>query len=89
MRRTLLIRDLGIPQARRERSRSVFYTVDGYGMRAHLPAINAAIGRAQLARFPVIEARRKALWSVYQDALDGIAGLAVVDVDVGRCRSTA
>jgi dTDP-4-amino-4,6-dideoxygalactose transaminase len=50
-------------------------------MRAHLPAMNAAIGRAQLARFDVVEARRKKLWMAYRDAIGKVSGVTIVDVD--------
>jgi dTDP-4-amino-4,6-dideoxygalactose transaminase len=75
------IRDLGIIQPRSQRTQSTSYTVDRPGLRAHLPAINAAIGRAQLAGFPAVEARRKHLWRAYHQALDGASGITLVDVD--------
>jgi dTDP-4-amino-4,6-dideoxygalactose transaminase len=78
------IRDLGIIQSRTERAQAIGYAVEGFGLRAHLPATNAAIGRAQLARFPVVSGRRKELWSAYQAELDGIDGVSVIDVDIAR-----
>ena len=78
------IRDLGIVQSRTERAQAIGYAVEGFGLRAHLPAINAAIGRAQLARFPVVAERRKELWSAYRAGLDGIGGVSVIDVDIAR-----
>ena len=75
------LRSLGLTRTRAQRDRAGGYTVAGYGMRAHLPAINAAIGRIQLARFPSVEARRKHLWRAYRQALDGISGITLTDVD--------
>jgi dTDP-4-amino-4,6-dideoxygalactose transaminase len=56
------IRDLGIAQSRDQRSAAVDYTVETFGLRAHLPAVNAAIGRAQLACFAETAQRRQQLW---------------------------
>jgi len=78
------IRDLGIVQSRTERTQATGYEVQGFGLRAHLPALNAVIGRAQLARFPVIAVRRQELWSAYQAALSGAEGVSIVDVDIAR-----
>jgi dTDP-4-amino-4,6-dideoxygalactose transaminase len=78
------IRDLGIAASRTERAQASGYAVEGFGLRGHLPAINAAIGRAQLVRFPVVAGRRKELWSAYQAELDGIDGVSVIDVDIAR-----
>jgi perosamine synthetase len=75
------LRSLGLTQTRAQRDQAVSYTVAGYGMRAHLPAINAAIGRVQLARFPAVEARRRHLWNAYRQALDGTSGITLTDVD--------
>jgi dTDP-4-amino-4,6-dideoxygalactose transaminase len=78
------IRDLGIVQSRTERTQATGYEVQGPGLRAHLPAINAAIGRAQLTCFPAIAGRRQELWSAYQAALSGTEGVGMVDVDIAR-----
>jgi dTDP-4-amino-4,6-dideoxygalactose transaminase len=78
------IRDLGIAQSRTERTGAASYAVQDFGLRAHLPAINAAIGRAQLARFATVAARRAELWRAYKDALDGFSGATLVDVDIAR-----
>ena len=78
------IRDLGITQSRDQRSAAVSYTVETFGLRAHLPAVNAAIGRAQLACFPETAGRRQRLWRAYREALDGLDGVTLVDVDVDR-----
>jgi dTDP-4-amino-4,6-dideoxygalactose transaminase len=58
--------------------------VETFGLRAHLPAINAAIGRAQLACFPETAERRQHLWRAYREALDGLDGVTLVDVDIDR-----
>jgi dTDP-4-amino-4,6-dideoxygalactose transaminase len=78
------IRDLGITQSRDHRLAAVGYTVSSFGLRAHLPAINAAIGRAQLARFPAAAARRTRLWRAYREALTGLGGVTLVDLDIDR-----
>ncbi|HUY52450.1 MAG TPA: DegT/DnrJ/EryC1/StrS family aminotransferase [Streptosporangiaceae bacterium] len=78
------IRDLGITQSRTQRSAAVSYTVETFGLRAHLPAVNAAIGRAQLARFPAAAERRQQLWRAYREALDGLDGVTLVNVDIDR-----
>lgn len=77
-------RDLGIAQSRDQRSAAVSYTVEAFGLRAHLPAVNAAIGRAQLACFPENAGRRQRLWRSYREALDGLGGVTLVDVDIDR-----
>jgi hypothetical protein len=55
-----------------------------FGLRAHLPAVNAAIGRAQLACFAETAGRRQRLWRAYREALGGLDGVTLVDVDVDR-----
>jgi dTDP-4-amino-4,6-dideoxygalactose transaminase len=82
--RARTIRDLGITQSRDQRSAAVSYTVETFGLRAHLPALNAAIGRAQLACFPENAERRQRLWRAYREALDGLNGVTLVDVNVDR-----
>jgi dTDP-4-amino-4,6-dideoxygalactose transaminase len=76
------IRGLGITETPEQRQSSLSYTVTGPGLRAHLPALNAAIGRAQLAGFAGASARRTRLWLAYQDALAGVAGIDLVDLDI-------
>jgi dTDP-4-amino-4,6-dideoxygalactose transaminase len=78
------IRDLGITQSRAQRSAAVSYTVEGFGLRAHLPAVNAAIGRAQLACFADNAGHRQRLWRVYQEGLGGLDGVTLTDVDIDR-----
>ncbi|MER7118430.1 DegT/DnrJ/EryC1/StrS family aminotransferase [Streptomyces goshikiensis] len=45
---------------------------------------NAAVGLAQLAHFDQAQNKRKALWRTYADALAGIDGATLIDVDVDR-----
>jgi dTDP-4-amino-4,6-dideoxygalactose transaminase len=78
------IRDLGIAQSRDQRSAAVSYAVEAFGLRAHLPAVNAAIGRAQLACFAEAAGRRQRLWRAYREALGGLDGITLVDVDIDR-----
>ena len=82
--RARTIRDLGITQSRDQRSAAVSYTVETLGLRGHLPAINAAIGRAQLACFPENAGRRQRLWRGYREALAGLDGVTMVNVDIDR-----
>jgi dTDP-4-amino-4,6-dideoxygalactose transaminase len=78
------IRDLGIAQSRGHRAAAAGYTVETFGLRAHLPAVNAAIGRAQLECFPEVAGRRQRLWRAYREALGGIDGVTLADVDIDR-----
>jgi dTDP-4-amino-4,6-dideoxygalactose transaminase len=82
--RARTIRDLGITQSRDQRAAATGYTVETFGLRAHLPALNAAIGRAQLACFPETAQQRQRLWRAYREALDGLDGVTLVDLDVDR-----
>lgn len=77
-----LLRMLGIRQSQADRIRSTTYSVDRFGLRYPMSALNAAIGRAQLARFARIEAARPQLWHTYREALAGIDGVVLVDVDI-------
>jgi dTDP-4-amino-4,6-dideoxygalactose transaminase len=76
------LRGLGIAQSAAQRSLATSYEVDGFGLRAHLPSINAAIGRVQLQNFATVEARRKELWRAYQAGLQELHGVVLIDVDV-------
>ncbi len=49
-----------------------------------MSALNAAIGTAQLAHFYEAAAARRELWRIYRNALAGLPGVALVDVDVER-----
>jgi dTDP-4-amino-4,6-dideoxygalactose transaminase len=77
-----LLRMLGIRQSQADRIRSTTYSVDTFGLRYPMSALNAAIGLTLLARFEEIEAKRPQLWRTYRDALAGIDGVALLDVDV-------
>jgi dTDP-4-amino-4,6-dideoxygalactose transaminase len=76
------LRGLGIDQSAAQRSASTSYTVSGFGYRAQMPALNAAIGSAQLARFAETATKRKQLWRAYRTALQDLDDVALVDVDV-------
>lgn len=76
------LRGLGIAQSAGQRSLATSYGVDGFGLRAHLSSINAAIGRVQLRNFATVEARRKELWRAYEAGLKKLDSVALVDVDV-------
>jgi dTDP-4-amino-4,6-dideoxygalactose transaminase len=78
------MRLLGMVESPAERARSTAYRVQGVGVRGHLSQINAAIGLAQLARFPAGAAKRADLWRSYEAALDGVAETRLIDVDVAR-----
>ncbi|MFG2415099.1 DegT/DnrJ/EryC1/StrS family aminotransferase [Streptomyces goshikiensis] len=49
-----------------------------------MSSLNAAVGLAQLAHFDQAQNKRKALWRTYADALAGIDGVTLIDVDVDR-----
>ncbi|WP_434590554.1 DegT/DnrJ/EryC1/StrS family aminotransferase [Streptomyces sp. A5-4] len=78
------LRGLGIVQPAAWRAETTSYTVGGFGLRVQMSSLNAAIGSVQLARFPEAEAKRRALWRAYADALHEVDGVTVVDVDVER-----
>ncbi|HEY8985571.1 MAG TPA: DegT/DnrJ/EryC1/StrS family aminotransferase [Streptomyces sp.] len=78
------LRLLGVTESRTERANTTTYRVDGFGLRYQLSGINAAIGLAQLDRFPETETARRRLWRTYRDALAGLDDVTLVDVDVER-----
>ncbi|MFE1776003.1 DegT/DnrJ/EryC1/StrS family aminotransferase [Streptomyces sp. NPDC059008] len=78
------LRGLGIAESPTWRAQATSYTVDGFGLRVQMSALNAAVGLAQLDRFHETEAKRKALWRAYAAALRDVDGVALVDVDVDR-----
>lgn len=51
------------------------YSVDNAGLKANMTDMQAAIGRAQLERFPEYQARRAAIVARYDRGLAGIRGL--------------
>ncbi|QFZ24510.1 DegT/DnrJ/EryC1/StrS family aminotransferase [Saccharothrix syringae] len=84
-RRVRRLRGLAIDADHRDRARSTGYTVTGFGMRAHLPALNAALGLAQLAGFDLVADRRDRLWRAYRDRLGELAlpdRVRLVDLDI-------
>jgi len=78
------LRLLGVTNSQAERANTTTYRVDGFGLRYQLSGINAAIGLAQLDRFPETETARRRLWRTYRDALAGLDDVALVDVDVAH-----
>ncbi|MEV0112538.1 DegT/DnrJ/EryC1/StrS family aminotransferase [Streptomyces sp. NPDC050844] len=76
------LRGLGIVESAVRRADATSYVVDGFGLRAQMSSLNAAIGLVQLAHFADAETKRKALWRAYAAALQGLDGITVVDVDV-------
>ncbi|GAA2679153.1 MULTISPECIES: DegT/DnrJ/EryC1/StrS aminotransferase family protein [Actinosynnema] len=78
------LRALGIVQDHARRAATTTYQVDGAGLRAHLPAINAAIGQVQLAHFAEHAHRRVLLWKAYRDRLTDLEQVGLVDVDIER-----
>ncbi|WP_405166527.1 DegT/DnrJ/EryC1/StrS family aminotransferase [Nocardia sp. NBC_01499] len=76
------LRLMGVTQSQSARIRTTDYQVDVRGWRYHLSAVHAAVGRVQLAHFPVIEEKRKALWRAYARELAAIETVNLVDVDV-------
>jgi dTDP-4-amino-4,6-dideoxygalactose transaminase len=76
------LRTLGIAQSQTERIRTTSYRVDGFGLRATMSSVHAAVGSVQLENFATIEAKRKNLWRAYDAALQGLDDVTLVDVDV-------
>jgi dTDP-4-amino-4,6-dideoxygalactose transaminase len=76
------MRLVGMVESPAERARSTAYRVDGFGLRAHMSQLNAAIGLAQLPNFPQAARQRKLLWRAYAAALEDVPGVSLVDVDV-------
>ncbi|MFD6286353.1 DegT/DnrJ/EryC1/StrS family aminotransferase [Streptomyces sp. NPDC060205] len=78
------LRALGIPQSQRERAAATAYTVEQFGLRATMSALNAAIGLVQLQHFETAAARRKTLWQAYATGLQPHARVHLVDVGIDR-----
>ncbi|GAA5079689.1 DegT/DnrJ/EryC1/StrS family aminotransferase [Nocardia iowensis] len=82
--RARALRLMGVTQPQAARIRTTDYQVHGPGWRYHLSAVHAAVGRVQLAHFPAIEKKRKALWRAYARELTALDKVGLVDVDVDR-----
>lgn len=78
------LRMLGVTQSQSERAETTSYQVEGFGLRYQLSSINAAIGLVQLDHFDATVRARRRMWRAYSDALDGLEGVTVVDVDLGH-----
>lgn len=78
------LRMLGVAETAAQRAASTTYRVTGPGYRAQMPALNAAIGSVQLDHFHIAERTRRDLWRLYRDALAGVDGVALVDVDADQ-----
>ncbi|WP_030458974.1 DegT/DnrJ/EryC1/StrS aminotransferase family protein [Kitasatospora sp. NRRL B-11411] len=78
------LRLLGMVESAADRAASTTYQVTAAGFRYPLSALNAAIGTAQLAHFEEAATVRRGLWRTYRDALAGLPGVELVDVDVER-----
>lgn len=78
------LRTLGIGQTQADRIRTTTYTVHSTGLRATMSAVHAAVGLAQLARFPQTARARQDLWRAYAAALAEVPGADLVDVDIDR-----
>lgn len=76
------MRTVGIAQTLAQRSVSTSYDVIGFGVRAHLQSLNAAIGSAQLANFDQARTTRQQLWHRYAAALADVPGIMLTDVDI-------
>ncbi|MCJ0868019.1 DegT/DnrJ/EryC1/StrS aminotransferase family protein [Streptomyces sp. AP-93] len=77
-----LLRGLGIVESPAQRAEATSYTVDGFGLRAQMSSLNAAVGLAQLDHFTETQTARKALWRTYADALHDVGGATLIDVDI-------
>ena len=76
------MRTVGIVQTLAQRSASTGYDVVGFGVRAHLQSLNAAIGLTQLAHFDQAITVRRHMWHQYAAALADIADVELTDVDI-------
>ncbi|WP_405778647.1 DegT/DnrJ/EryC1/StrS family aminotransferase [Streptomyces sp. NBC_01378] len=76
------MRLLGMIESPVQRARSISYTVDGPGLRAHLSQINAAIGLVQLRHIDEVASARRILWTQYEQGLKDLPGVDLVDVGV-------
>ncbi|AZP14735.1 DegT/DnrJ/EryC1/StrS family aminotransferase [Streptomyces aquilus] len=76
------LRALGIVQSQTQRAATTSYTVQEFGLRATMSALNAAIGLAQLEHFEKVAAKRQELWRTYADGLHALDGVRLVDVDI-------
>lgn len=78
------LRTVGIAQSLAQRAETTSYEVTGFGLRAHLSSLSAAIGLVQLARFDQARTRRRQLWAAYAAALAGIPDVEMTDVDIAH-----
>ena len=78
------LRSLGITDTVTSRADMTSYPVNGFGLRVQMPSLNAAIGLAQLGHLAEIQQQRRRLWRSYAAALEGIAGVVLLDLDVER-----
>jgi len=76
------MRTVGIAQTLVQRSASTTYDVTGYGVRAHLSSLFAAIGLAQLTDFDQARIIRRQLWHRYAAALADLPNVELTDVDI-------
>jgi dTDP-4-amino-4,6-dideoxygalactose transaminase len=76
------MRTVGITQTLAQRSVTTTYDVTGFGVRAHLSSLNAAIGLAQLAHFDQARTIRRQLWGRYAAALADLPDVGLTDVDI-------
>lgn len=76
------LRALGTTQSQQQRAASTSYTVQGFGLRATMSALNAAVGLVQLQQFDTVATKRKNLWRQYAKGLHTLPRVRLVDVDV-------
>lgn len=76
------LRTVGIAQTLTQRAAATSYEVTGFGIRAHLSSLNAAIGLAQLAAFDQARATRQKAWRTYATALADLPDVHQVDLDI-------
>jgi dTDP-4-amino-4,6-dideoxygalactose transaminase len=76
------MRTVGIAQTLAQRSASTTYDVIGFGVRAHLSSLFAAIGSAQLAHFGQACTIRRQLWRRYAADLADLPNVELTDVDI-------
>ncbi|RLK09476.1 perosamine synthetase [Micromonospora sp. M71_S20] len=76
------MRTTGIAQTLAQRAEATTYDVIGFGVRAHLQSMNAAIGSVQLANFDQARMIRQQLWHRYAAALADLPNVELTDVDI-------
>lgn len=73
------LRAFGVDRSHAERSTPGMYEVPSWGLNYRMSEIQAAIGRAQVARLPEILRRRRENFAAWRAALTGVSGVRLLD----------